>query len=276
MTLTESGGNMLKILLAPSIALVLLAVFIVDVGADHDTVTVTDLGRVVVRMGSAGTDVGYSITGYGELIEGRWPGAMFADGQPRDVSSVFEDEDGWHLEYSGAPAPGGWRAELDTITVNVLYEDGRDARTFVLGGFIAARSGRTLTLTLTHARDWADRTGQMVVLEFSERLPPAVPPPAAAAAAEGQPGSFVELLSKITPGGPVMAQALIVIMVYTMFIFTAPPTPWGIMLSAIVLILTPWVPVLFGYGSTIAGSIVFVNVVAGAYAYKVFAARTEA
>ena len=39
--------------------------------------------------------------------------------------------------------------------------------------------------------------------------------------------------------------------------------------------LTPWVPVFFGYGSTVAASITFVNIAAGAFAYKIFFARTE-
>ena len=46
-------------------------------------------------------------------------------------------------------------------------------------------------------------------------------------------------------------------------------------MASVVLILTPWAPVMFGIGDTIAASIVFVNVLSGAFVYKVFAARTE-
>ena len=88
-------------------------------------------------------------------------------------------------------------------------------------------------------------------------------------------GSFIDFLATSTPGGPVMAQTLIVIIVSVMFSFKARPTPAGTMMAAIVLIMTPWIPVLFGFGSTIAAVIVLVNVSAGAFSYKVFAARTE-
>ena len=60
------------------------------------------------------------------------------------------------------------------------------------------------------------------------------------------------------------------------FMLTAPTTPWGLIMGAVVLTMTGWVPVLFGFGSTIAASIVAVNVVVGAYTYKAWAARTEA
>ena len=60
-----------------------------------------------------------------------------------------------------------------------------------------------------------------------------------------------------------------------MFMARAPQTPWGVMMASVVLILTPWAPVMFGIGDTIAASIVFVNVLSGAFVYKVFAARTE-
>ncbi len=87
--------------------------------------------------------------------------------------------------------------------------------------------------------------------------------------------AYIEFLSATTPGGPVMAQTLVVILVYAAFLFKAPATPTGLIMAAIVLILTPWVPVLFGYGSTIAASINMVNIVVGALIYRVFAARTE-
>ena len=64
-------------------------------------------------------------------------------------------------------------------------------------------------------------------------------------------------------------------MVYAALIFTCKPTPWGILLCALALMLTPWVPVIFGYGSTIAASIIFLNILAGAFSYKAFVARTE-
>ena len=57
--------------------------------------------------------------------------------------------------------------------------------------------------------------------------------------------------------------------------YSGSPDLWA---SDLVLgkMLTPWVPVIFGYGSTIAASINFVNIAVGAFAYKVFVARAEA
>ena len=80
--------------------------------------------------------------------------------------------------------------------------------------------------------------------------------------------SFNEFLSRTTPGGPVVVQSLIVLMVYAALIFTCKPTPWGILLCALALMLTPWVPVIFGYGSTIAASIIFLNILAGAFSER--------
>ena len=89
------------------------------------------------------------------------------------------------------------------------------------------------------------------------------------------PDSVLAFVSSTTPGGPGVVQTLIVLLVYAAYIFRAPATPWSLIIGALVLMLTPWVPVLFGYGSTIAASIIFLNVLAGAFSYKVFMARTE-
>ena len=63
-------------------------------------------------------------------------------------------------------------------------------------------------------------------------------------------------------GGGVVAQLLVTISVFAMFLYKTPTTPWGIIMAAAVLILSPWVPaVAFGFGDTIMASIVFVNVV---------------
>ena len=64
-------------------------------------------------------------------------------------------------------------------------------------------------------------------------------------------------------------------MVFVMFLARAPQTPLGVMMASVVLIVTPWVPVIFGFGDTIAASIVLVNVLSGSFVYKMFAARTE-
>ena len=196
------------------------------------------------------------------------------------MAEIYEDEDGyWYLAYSGGLA-NDWQDQehLDEITVRVTYEDRVDSRSFVLGGFIDSRLGlRGLKLDPPLPnRDWDSRDGEDVIIDFQHRSQDVSPvTPRALTEPAGAEDSFVEFLSETTPGGPLMAQTLIVILVYVMFVFGAPSSPWGIILSAVVLIMTPWVPVLFGYGSTMAASIIMVNVLTGAYAYKVFAARTE-
>ena len=58
---------------------------------------------------------------------------------------LYEDAGGhWQL----TAASQGWRDDLDGITVDVRYEDGRDARSFVLGGFLEAPTGATLETAL--------------------------------------------------------------------------------------------------------------------------------
>ena len=236
--------------------------------------TVDELGSVTFRVGSASAESGYRDSGLGSLVSGDWPGALFTDGQDRTVTQVTEDA-------LGAAGPRwwfmatGWKsaAALDDVTVTVTYEDGVDDRSFVLGGFI---DGAILEPPIPSV-DWADRAGELVTLAFSRRVAaaaPATPAPLVAPATE--PDSFAEWLSATTPGGPVMVQLMIVLIVFVGFILTAPATPWGLIMGAVVLTMTGWVPVLFGFGSTIAASIVAVNVVVGAYTYKAWAARTEA
>ena len=251
--------------------------------------TSESLGQIVFEVGQgSGADAnhyGYdSGATFGTLDAGSFPGDLFGDGNSRTVDEIYEDEDGyWYLTYSGGLADD-WlddQEALDEITIEVAYEDETNFRSFVLGGFIDSRPD-TRGLKLDPPildRDWEARDGQDVTIDFRRHrtqaiiiAPPSSPPLTEPA---GEPGSFVEFLSLTTPGGPVMAQTLIVILVYSMFLFTAPSTPWGTTLSALVLIMTPWVPVMFGYGSTISGAIILVNVAAGAFAYKVFAARTE-
>ena len=85
----------------------------------------------------------------------------------------------------------------------------------------------------------------------------------------------MEWLSETTPGGPVIAQMLITLLVYAGVLWRTPTTSWGVMTAALALVLTPWIPTFWGYGSTMAASVVGVNVALGAYCWKVWAARTE-
>ena len=257
--------------------------------ADSTTVTINVLdireagflGRIGITVGRAGGDYGYVSGSYGTLGIGEFPVALFGDDTARTVGGIYEDADGnWYFTYSGGMADD-WnisQKELDEVVVEVTYEDGKDSRSFVLGGFIEERTG-DYTLKFDPplpSRDWDDKDGEEVAFEFrrlrSQTTATTVP---RETEPEGERGSFVEFLTESTPGGAVTAQMLIVILVYLMFIRTAPPTPFGVMLSAGVLILSPWVPMIFGYGDVLAASIILVNVLLAAFTYKVFAARTQ-
>ena len=242
------------------------------------TAQTVDLGAVELTVGPVGLD---GLFGSGTVV-GSFPGALFADGQARAVASVLEDADGiWTLSYTGGRTDD-WRpaAELDDVVMTAEYADGVDSREFVLGGFVESAQGRALQLMPPipgGGRDWEARSGELVTLSFSRRVAaaaPTTPPPLVAPVAE--PDSFVEWLAETSPGGPVMAQALITVIVFVGFMLTVPASSWGLILGAVVLIATPWIPTFWGFGSTIAASIIAVNVVAGVYCYKVYAARTEA
>ena len=240
------------------------------------------LGRIVFTVGNSGADYGVDDGAYGTLDIGTFPAALFADGLSRSVDQIYEDADGaWYFTYSGGLA-GDWLDDqelLDEIVVDVKYEGDVDDRSFVLGGFVDSYPG-TRGLKIAPplpSRDWASRSGQEVAFQFRRHVAhmaaPTVPLPLVPPTADT--GSFAEWLAETTPGGPVMAQMLITLIVFAGFLIKAPATPWGIMLAALVLIMTPWLPTIWGFGSTMAASIVFVNVVAGAYCYKIYIARTE-
>ena len=160
----------------------------------------------------------------------------------------------------------------------VTYESGADSRSFVFGGFIDSTPGnRGLKLDPPlPSREWDGKDGEEIAFEFHRHRSQVVAViPSAITSPTVQADSFVAFLSKTTPGGPVMAQSLIVILVYVMFLYKTPSSPQGIMMAAIVLILTPWGPVLLGFGDSFAAAIILVNVIAGAYAYKSFTGRSE-
>ena len=242
-------------------------------------VTYEDLGSVTMTVATSTAGAGFG-SGYGTLVSGEFPAGLFDDDTARSVAAIYESSDGnWHLKYSGGTAQD-WlsgTAALAVITVVAVYGDGVDTRSFVLGGYIVGEEGqRGLELDPpVPGLDWDDRAGENVTIEFrrvtgqtssvattTQSLP------------DAEPGSFVEFLQLTVPGGPVTFQALVTIMVYAMFLYRTPRTPSGVLMAAIVLILTPWGPVLIGYGDPIGSALVFVNVVAGAYAYRAFAAHT--
>ena len=54
--------------------------------------------------------------------------------------------------------------------------------------------------------------------------------------------TFADFLLDTTPGGPVVLQLLVTIIVASLVLFRSPPTPAGVVFSAVVLMMTPWVP----------------------------------
>lgn len=233
------------------------------------------LGRVILTIGQDEPRFGYSEAGaYGSLDAGEFPAGLFADGVSRPVAGLYDTPDSkWRFVAGGTPAT--W-ITADMILV-AEYEDGKDSRRFHLDGFTVSKAGDTLTLQPpVTTREWRGREGQAVTFDFYSRVKPTSPvSPPPLVDPVGVAGSFTEFLATSTPGGPVMAQTLIVIVVYLMLSFRASPNPQGVLLMTTALIMTPWIPVLFGFGSTIAAVIVLVNVAAGSFSYKVFAARTE-
>ena len=239
------------------------------------------LGRIVITVGGGGTNDGYVSGSYGSLDIGDFPGALFGDGNARTVGEIYEDADGaWYFTYTGGLADD-WnddQVHLDEIIVEVEYEDGRDTRAFVLGGFVDSRPGsRGLKLVPPlPSRDWDDRNGQEVAIDFRRHTSQAQTVlPAALVEPDAEAGSFVDFLKRTFPGGPVAFQSVVTILVYALFLIKTPGTPMGIMMAAVVLVLTPWAPFIIGFGDPMGASIVFGNVIGGAYVYKSFVARTE-
>ena len=266
--------------------------FVASDGGDTATVNVTVnivdileaglLASFTVEIDSSGNHYGYSSGSYGTLSTGEFPGQLFNDGTERTIDSIYEDEDGhWYFVYSGGDTDD-WNNEggLDTITVIVRYEDGIDQRSFVIGGFVDERIGDYTLKTippLPSGREWDQHTGEEIIIEFRRVVAEAVTRVITARVPEPtfEPDSFLEFLQETTPGGGVLAQAMIVFVVFAGFVLTSKPTQDNSVFAAICLVTTPWIPVIFGLGSTIMASIIFINVLAGAFAYKAFAARTE-
>ena len=237
------------------------------------------LGQVVIRVAQdgAGDDYGYSTGSYGTLVSGDWPGDLFTDGNARTVAMTAEDGDGdWRWEYSGGEA-NGWltgQDALDAITVTATYADGRDTRTFVLGGFIADRPGdRSLTLDPPlPSRDWDGKNTQEVTIEFRRRrgqdtaltLPAAVTEPPAAE------DSWAWLLNQ-TPGGPVGTQLLLTVAISMGLVWKA-RNAQDVLAGAAALVLIPGVMAAVDVGDWLMTSITAVSIVCGALMHQVVVA----
>ena len=147
----------------------------------------------------------------------------------------------------------------------------------MLSGFVSSTAAYSLTLDPPlPSRDWDAKVGEIVRLEFTRRVAPIhVAPTRLTEDDVGAPGSFIQRVADTTPGGPVTAQMIMVIFVYVAMVQLVPATPRGILAAGLVLVLTPWLPVLIGFGSSLAASIIFVNVAVGGFAYKAWFRRTE-
>ena len=243
------------------------------------------LGRIVFVVGQgsgmASEYYGYESGNFGSLTSGDFPGGLFDDHTLRTVEAIYETANAeWVLEYSGGTA-NDWLSDedaLDAITVTVTYDDDVNTRAFVMGGFIetVGSNNRLILAPPLPSRDWDGHDTQTVTMNFHRHvsqaarvMPAAILPPV------GTAGSLIAFLSDTVPGGPVAFQLLITIVVFGTFLARAPSTPRGIMFAGLVLMLTPWVPVILGYGDVFAASIVFLDIATGAFAYKVWLGRTE-
>ena len=239
------------------------------------------LGRVTFVVGHGSGDAvdqyGYHAGSYGSLTTGDFPSALFDDAAARTVSRIYEDGDGdWYMYYSGGTA-NEWLSDQegrDAVTVKVTYEDGRDTRFFTLGGFIAevlADNGLRIDPPLP-GRDWDSRDGEAVTVEFAhhQRQAAALPLPSGITGPSAPAGNFTDLMNK-TPGGPVVTQMLITVGVFLAVLFgvRSGDAPRRVMMCLGALVLTPWIPAIFGFGSFILSSLLTIFVLAGALGAKV-------
>ena len=242
------------------------------------------LGRIVINVGhGSGTDsdhYGYS-TSYGALDSGEFPADLFADGNSRTIDSIYEDGDGaWYLIYTGGTT-ADWltdQEQLDNISVEVAYEDDRDFRSFVLGGFIDERTG-SYTLKLEPPlpdRDWDGHDDHDVIIAFW-RLTADSPAAATVTVTDPvtEPNSLAGFVKMVTPGGGIMVQLMLVVAYAAAMLFRQPRGAKAILLSGVGFVVIPLVPVALGFGEAVAAGIIFLNTGLGAFAYKTILARTE-
>ena len=234
------------------------------------------LGTIEFVTGCTGNDCGYVQGSYGTLSSGDFPEEIFDSGSDRTVLEFREDADGfWYLRYQGGTAYD-WLSDdddLNTILVVVTYEDGKDSREFVLGGFLSERQSdnRLKVDPPIPSTDFATRSGETVTVDFVRHIGDPQPdvvqqvtPP------NPRPDSMVEFIAETTPGGPVVAQSLIVLLVYAVWMWKGQHSTYSLILAGLILVLTPWVPVVFGLGTVTAAVINFVNILLGAYCYKYY------
>ena len=231
------------------------------------------LGRIIITVGHSGDDYGLDAGSYGTLDSGEFPGELFTDGNPRTVDEIYEDADGnWYWTYSGGTADG-WiddQEQLDEIQVTVTYEDGRDTRRFIVGGFISDRPGsRGLKLDPPlPSRDWDSKDGEDIAFDFRRHTAQTQAPvlPGAVTAPPGAVGTWNALLN-MAPGGPVGAQLSITLLVFVGLTLKAGNSQ-QVWIGVAALVMTPALLSIMGQGDIFMASITAVTIGAGALIHR--------
>ena len=274
----DETNGLVSAVVAPGSGYIVAGSGVTVIIEDNDTLPT---GAMSITAASSGTTVGYVRGSYG-TASGTLPAMLFTDQSNRTLQAFTEASNGrWTIEYTGGSA-NRWKGagDLVDIVIEVSYADNRDPRRFSMGGHFVSRSGtRSIILNppLLAARDWEGRSGEVIHVAFSrERERQTGPGPGTPIqdppAREDSPAGF---LLRTTPGGGMTAQVLIVLMVYAAVLLRGARNETTVMVSALALILTPWIPAFFGVGTQTLSVIMLLNVALGAFLYKAYFARTE-
>ena len=90
-----------------------------------------------------------------------------------------------------------------------------------------------------------------------------------------EPETLVAFIAETTPGGGVIAQMALTVLVFWLYMAAKlPESTWRPLGGVLVLLLASWGPVVLGFGEPFAGAVMLIDVALGAYAYKAMV-RTE-
>ena len=251
------------------------------------TPTPAPLGLLTITIGQDGALYGFDdrVADYGG-VSGDFPDGLFNDSNSRTASAIYEDADGyWWLYYSGGTRDD-WiddEASRTSIVLTVNYANAQatpmpeDRRRFVLAGFMQEEDYNGLRLDPPiPGRDWNQREGWTATLDFSRHAPPVGPDGSRRVTEDPtREGSLIHWLFDVTPGGPVTLQALVTIIVYVLYMRSAPRRQEYTLMAAIVLAVTPWWTLLFGAGTIMGPFLVGLNVVLGAFGWRAWVSRME-
>ena len=127
------------------------------------------------------------------------------------------------------------------------------------------------------SRDWYDRRGEEIRLDFLLRPVPAVSatPGERLADPVAEPETLVAFIAETTPGGGVIAQMALSVLVFWLYMTAKlPESTWGSSSAASSCCLWPaGGPVVLGFGEPIAAAVMLGNVALGGFAYKTWMAR---